>query len=65
MRKHLISILKQNNSEVAEMPIKIEDIANADEIFLTNSIRGIMWVRQFENSNYGNFETRKIYNLLK
>ena len=64
MRKHIISILKQNNIEVAETTINIEDIVNADEVFLTNAIKGIMWVRQFGESNYVNFETRKIYNQL-
>lgn len=64
MRKHIIDTLCYNNIEVAETALKIEDIAQADEVFLTNAIKGIMWVRQFGDSNYANFETRKIYNLL-
>ena len=61
MRKHIIETLKQQNTIVAETTINIEDIANADEVFLTNAIKGIMWVRQFGENNYMNFETRKIY----
>ena len=61
MRKRIIETLKQQNTIVAETTINIEDIANADEVFLTNAIKGIMWVRQFGESNYMNFETRKIY----
>jgi len=64
MRKQIIDTLKQNNFEVAETSINIEDITNADEVFLTNAIKGINWVRQFGESNYANFETRKIYNQL-
>ncbi len=63
MRKHLIETLNQNNIEVVETTINIEDIINADEVFLTNAIKGIIWVRQFGDSNYANFETRKIYKI--
>jgi branched-chain amino acid aminotransferase len=65
MRKHIIETLKQQNIIVAEMPVNIEDIANADEVFLTNAIKGIMWVRQFKDTNYANFETKKIYQKIK
>jgi len=65
MRKNIIETLKHNSIRVVETIVNIEDIASADEIFLTNAIKGIMWVRQFGNNHYANFETRKIYNLLK
>lgn len=64
MRKHIIETLKQQNIIVTETTINIEDITTADEVFLTNVIKGIMWVRQFGNSNYVNFETIKIYQQL-
>ncbi len=60
MRKNIIETLKQNNIEVVETSINIDEIANADEVFLTNAIKGIVWVRQVGDSNYANFETRKI-----
>jgi branched-chain amino acid aminotransferase len=65
MRKYIIETLKHNSIRVVETIVNIEDIASADEIFLTNAIKGIMWVRQFGNNHYANFETRKIYKLLK
>ncbi len=65
MRKNIIETLKQKNIAVIETSINAEDIADADEVFLTNAIKGIVWVRQFGNNQYANFETRKIYNLLK
>jgi aminodeoxychorismate lyase len=63
MRKHFIETLKKNNIEVVETSINTEDIANANEVFLTNAIKGIIWVRQFGDSNYANFETQKIYKI--
>ena len=64
MRKNIIETLRQKNIAVIETSINAEDIADADEVFLTNAIKGIMWVRQFGNNQYANFETRKIYKLL-
>ncbi|MFY7963707.1 MAG: aminotransferase class IV [Chitinophagaceae bacterium] len=64
MRKHIITTLQKNNIKVVETIVNVEDIANADEVFLTNAIKGIMWVRQLGDSNYVNFETRRIYKIL-
>jgi aminodeoxychorismate lyase len=64
MRKHIITTLQQNNINVLETTISIEDIATADEIFLTNAIKEIMWVKQCGDNNYDNLETQKIAALL-
>ena len=61
MRKHIIATLKQHGIEVAETALNIDDIANADEVFLTNAIKGMMWVKQFADTTYSNIETQKIY----
>ena len=47
---------------VIESPITIQQVADADEIFLTNAIRIISWVRQFRISGYKNQITQLIYN---
>lgn len=47
--------------DVTEMPITIDDLETADEIFLTNAIRVIRWVRQLGERIYGNTESRRIY----
>lgn len=39
---------------VIESPITIEQVAGADEIFLTNAIRHINWVGQFRTSGFKN-----------
>lgn len=61
MRKHIITTLKKNDIEVVETAINIDEIATADEVFLTNAIKGITWVRQFKESVYGNAETKNLF----
>ncbi len=61
MRRHLLTELKAARVEVNETAITTGDIKNADEIFLTNAINGIRWVRQFRDREYGNSQTIEIY----
>jgi len=46
---------------VKETIITEEDLLLADEVFLTNAISGIRWVKQFRDKTYNNDETIKIY----
>lgn len=57
MRKYLLE--KVN---VEEKPVTIEDILNADEVFLTNAVKGIRWVKQLQDKIYSQSEAFKIYN---
>ena len=61
-RRHLLNQLRDGGEEVQEMAITVADIEAADELFLTNAINGIRWVRQFGNKNYANTKTAEIYN---
>lgn len=54
MRRHLIKCIKEENIPFEEGLIETEDLPEAHEIFLTNAIRGIRWVKQFDKSNYSN-----------
>ncbi len=54
MRRHIIKSIQQENIPFEESQIEAEELLQADEIFLTNSIRGISWVKQFNESNYNN-----------
>ena len=47
------------NFSVIETELTLEDIKNADEIFLTNSLMGIMKVNRFEDRNYKNSDIIK------
>lgn len=48
MRQHVITILKEKNYSLIEDDFKINDLKLAEEIFLTNVIRGIRKVKSFE-----------------
>lgn len=61
MRKYLISSLKEAGYALEETTVSLTDLLKADEVFLTNAINGIKWVRQFRNKQYSNFKTAEIY----
>jgi len=61
MRRHLLTQLKSAGIDVNETTVTASDIKNADEIFLTNAINGIRWVRQFRDITYTNKQTAQIY----
>ncbi len=65
MRKFLLQNLIALDYKIHEGAIEIEDLLEADEIFLSNSIYNIRWVSQFENKLYPGFETAKIYKALQ
>lgn len=49
--------------EIIEKQLSIEELQNADEVFLANSIKGIRWVKQFRDSNYNNITVKKLHEL--
>lgn len=57
MRRYLLERL-----ETEEKPISEDDLLSADEIFLTNAIHGIRWVKQVKDRSYTNIYTTGIYN---
>lgn len=61
MRQQIIRFLKENNYSINEKLITIEEILNADELFLTNSIYNLRWVKQLGNKNYSNSLTQQLY----
>jgi branched-chain amino acid aminotransferase len=62
MRRYLLQKFAEEKLKHTEIPLTIKDLENADEIFLTNAIKGIQWVRQFREKGYTNFKTVEIYN---
>jgi branched-chain amino acid aminotransferase len=61
MRKYLLQRLRKDNIPVEECAITPEDVAQASELFLTNAIQSIRWVKQSGNTQYTNAETIKLY----
>ena len=64
MRRHLLSSLPQHGYTVKEKPLTIELLQSADEIFLTNVIKGIRPVERCQGIQYETALTRKIFNEL-
>lgn len=62
MRRHLLSELQIAGFKTQEIAVSISDLRIANEVFLTNAINGIRWVRQFRGATYTNVKTVEIYN---
>ena len=61
MRSYLISGLQPSGYGLQEKVCEISDLENADEVFLTNAIHGIKWVKEFRNKNFTNTRTKEIH----
>lgn len=57
MRRYLITNLTIEESKISEI-----DLLEADEIFLSNAISGLRWVKNFRQKSYSNLQSKKIYN---
>ena len=60
LRHYLIDRLKGTNLEVTEATATPSEIMEADELFLTNAISGLRWVKQLEEKSYTNSISRDI-----
>lgn len=63
-RQTILEIANKMDMKVVEGSCSIENIADASEIFLTNAIRGVQWVRSFRNKTYENTISKKIHKRL-
>lgn len=61
MRRHVIHTLLQNGYQVKQKPITIDFLKSADEVFVTNAIKGLQWVGQCGDVRYPYHEIEKIY----
>ncbi len=52
MRRHMLTQLRKLDIPVLEAKLEIEEVLQASEVFLTNAIYGIRWVKQLQNANY-------------
>ena len=53
MRRHLLEALPGAGYSVGEEPIGPDELGRADELFITNALRGIGWVREFRGLGFG------------
>lgn len=57
MRKRMLDLGK----DIEEKKMAENDLVNADEVFLTNAISGLRWVKQFRDKIYDNKVTQDLY----
>jgi branched-chain amino acid aminotransferase len=52
MRLHLLNLMQENEIKYIETPVALEDLFAADELFLSDSVSGIRWVKQYKSHEY-------------
>jgi aminodeoxychorismate lyase len=62
MRKYLLEKMKEEGIPVTETQISVEDLLQASEVFLTNSVYGIRWVKSIGDSHYKNQVSAMLFN---
>lgn len=58
MRQVVIKLAKENGIQLVEAQISPDILNEADEVFLTNAVRGIQWVMGYNNKRYFNEVSR-------
>lgn len=64
MRRWILEKSDFKNYAIAEKILSVKEVLNADELFLTNSVYLLKWVRKFKNRNYENQKTKEIFRLV-
>ena len=60
MRKQVLKIAKKMNINVFEGMVNGSMLLQADELFLTNAIKGLEWVVSYRQKRYFNKATKSI-----
>ena len=61
MRKYLIQKLKEINFDIREGVVTKNDLETFDEVFLTNAVSGMRWVKKFRSKKYRNTQSLRIF----
>jgi branched-chain amino acid aminotransferase len=64
MRMRIINTALENKVKVYESSIMPQHLLTADEIFLTNAIKGITWVSGYRTKRYGNEMAKRLLSFL-
>lgn len=64
MRKVVLQLAGAYGYSVQENPITAISLSAADEIFISNAVKGIQWVGDYGGKNYKNATARKLSDLL-
>ncbi|HET7118036.1 MAG TPA: aminotransferase class IV [Hanamia sp.] len=61
MRRWMLEKFSLKNYVVKERSFSMDEVFDAGEVFLTNSIQPVRWVKNFREKNYGNERVREIF----
>ena len=61
MRRHIIRVINDSGVGVEERPVHPDELLQAEEIFLSNAIRGIRWVGRIGDTRYTCQQTVDIF----
>jgi branched-chain amino acid aminotransferase len=64
MRRFIISTLHKTGQAVLETELDRSAIEGADEVFLTNAVQGIRWVKRFGSKDYRNEFSHSLFERL-
>lgn len=64
LRKNVIRISETNGLKCIETSVDTDMLNNADEILLTNVIKGVQWVKNFNGNSYSGQISEKLNKLL-
>ncbi|HPH21135.1 MAG TPA: aminotransferase class IV, partial [Haliscomenobacter sp.] len=59
-RKFLLREAPKAGWDIQEKPIRPADLRQSDEVFLSNAVKGIRWVKLFGDRNYGKQHSQKL-----
>jgi len=62
MRRYLLKCMREEGMPIEETSLTVEDILEAQEIFLTNAAYGLRWVKRCGKSEYGKKFAEMLYN---
>ncbi|HUR10383.1 MAG TPA: aminotransferase class IV [Flavitalea sp.] len=62
MRRYLLSQLSLSGLEVEEKQLELKLLYDANEIFVTNAVKGIRWIGSFHGKTYTNTLSKTIFN---
>lgn len=64
MRMQIINLALKHNIKVYECNISPQNLLAADEVFLTNAIKGVMWVESYRSKTYNNLVSSELVKFL-
>lgn len=65
MRRRVTEVIKELGVRLHQSSVSEQDLRQADEVFLTNAIQIIRWVKQYNHHTYTCLQTRKIFEAVK